>query len=40
VRRDTSRLLAVLEEFVKESPDQYFWTHKRFRGRKGLPDAY
>jgi len=40
VRHDTSRLLAVLEEFVKESPDQYFWTHKRFRGRKGLPDAY
>jgi KDO2-lipid IV(A) lauroyltransferase len=40
VLRDTSRLTAILEAFVRECPDQYFWTHRRFRGRKGLPDAY
>jgi len=40
VLRDTSQLIRILERFVTESPDQYLWTHRRFRGRKGLPDAY
>jgi KDO2-lipid IV(A) lauroyltransferase len=39
--RDTARLTAVLEGFVRECPDQYFWTHRKFKGRPaGLPNAY
>ena len=39
--RDTLRLAAVLEEFVRECPDQYFWTHRRFKSRPGgLRDIY
>jgi KDO2-lipid IV(A) lauroyltransferase len=38
---DTARLTAVLEDFVRECPDQYFWTHRKFKGRPvELPDAY
>ena len=37
---DTRRLVAVLEQFIRECPDQYQWTHKRFRGRPELPDPY
>jgi Kdo2-lipid IVA lauroyltransferase/acyltransferase len=38
---DTARLVAVLERFVREAPDQYFWTHRKFKDRPGdLPDAY
>ena len=38
--RDTVRLTTVLEGFVRECPDQYFWTHRRFKSRVGLPDVY
>jgi KDO2-lipid IV(A) lauroyltransferase len=38
---DTVRLVAVLESFVRECPEQYFWTHRKFKNRPaGLPDAY
>jgi KDO2-lipid IV(A) lauroyltransferase len=38
---DTVRLTAVLEDFVRECPAQYFWTHRKFKSRPaGLPDAY
>jgi KDO2-lipid IV(A) lauroyltransferase len=37
---DTRRLVAVLEQFVREAPDQYQWTHKRFKARPGVPDPY
>ena len=40
VVRDTARLTSVLEDFVRECPDQYFWTHRKFKGRLGLRDAY
>jgi lipid A ethanolaminephosphotransferase len=41
VRADTQKLTAILERFVRECPDQYFWTHRRFRGRGSkLPDVY
>ena len=40
-RADTLKLTAILERFVRECPDQYFWTHRRFRGRgPTLPDVY
>ena len=38
---DTARLVAVLEDFVRECPEQYFWTHRKFKNRPvDLPDAY
>jgi Kdo2-lipid IVA lauroyltransferase/acyltransferase len=41
LREDTRRLTAVLEEFIRECPDQYLWTHRKFKNRgAGLPDLY
>lgn len=38
---DTSRLVAILEDFIRECPEQYFWIHRKFKGRPGgLPDVY
>jgi Kdo2-lipid IVA lauroyltransferase/acyltransferase len=37
---DTARLTAVLETFIRECPEQYFWTHRKFKDRPGSPDAY
>ena len=37
---DTTRLTAVLEGFIRECPEQYFWTHRKFKGRPGSADAY
>jgi KDO2-lipid IV(A) lauroyltransferase len=38
---DTRRLVNSLEAFARESPDQYWWIHKRFKGRPApLPDVY
>jgi KDO2-lipid IV(A) lauroyltransferase len=34
---DTRRLVALLEEQIRESPAQYFWKQKRFRRRRGEP---
>jgi Kdo2-lipid IVA lauroyltransferase/acyltransferase len=39
-KADTVRLMAVLENFIRECPDQYFWTHRRFKSRRGMPDVY
>ena len=38
--RDTLRLVAGLEEAVRAAPEQYLWVHRRFKRRRGLPDAY
>jgi KDO2-lipid IV(A) lauroyltransferase len=39
--RDTERLIGVLEAFIRECPEQYLWTHRKFKDREGnLPDAY
>jgi KDO2-lipid IV(A) lauroyltransferase len=38
--RDTVRLTEVLESFVRECPEQYFWTHRKFKNRPGVADAY
>lgn len=32
---DTRRLVALLEEQIRECPAQYFWKQKRFRKRRG-----
>ena len=31
IEQDTRRLNAVLEELIREFPDQYLWTHKRYK---------
>jgi KDO2-lipid IV(A) lauroyltransferase len=33
VAADTRRMSAFVEERVREMPEQYFWTHKRFKTR-------
>ena len=33
VTEDTRRMNAFVEERVREMPEQYFWTHKRFKTR-------
>lgn len=39
--RDTRRLIAKLEEAIRRAPEQYMWSHKRFKNRPApLPDAY
>lgn len=38
---DTARLTAILEDFVRECPAQYFWIHRKFKGRpRELRDVY
>jgi KDO2-lipid IV(A) lauroyltransferase len=38
---DTTRLVATLEGFVRQCPEQYWWIHQRFKGRPPpLPDVY
>ena len=31
ITNDTLRLNHILEEFIKEFPEQYLWTHKRYK---------
>lgn len=38
---DTRKYNAVLEEFIRRSPEQYYWVHRKFKNRPdNLPDAY
>jgi len=37
---DTARINRVIEDAVREAPEQYFWAHRRFRKREGMPDPY
>jgi KDO2-lipid IV(A) lauroyltransferase len=34
---DVMRYMRVLEEHVRECPEQYFWVHRKF---KDLPEGY
>ena len=34
---DAARLNKVLEELIRKAPEQYYWVHRRFKGR---PDGY
>jgi Kdo2-lipid IVA lauroyltransferase/acyltransferase len=39
--RDTRRFMALLEDYVRLCPEQYWWIHQRFKGRPApLPDLY
>ena len=38
---DTLKLTSILEGFIRSCPEQYLWTHRRFRGRgSSLPNVY
>ncbi|MEM9172840.1 MAG: lipid A biosynthesis lauroyl acyltransferase [Pseudomonadota bacterium] len=38
---DTLRIQQLFEQEVRRSPAQYFWVHRKFKGRSdALPDAY
>jgi KDO2-lipid IV(A) lauroyltransferase len=40
-RRDTERLVARLEDYIRLAPEQYLWLYKKFKGRPApLPDVY
>ena len=41
VEADTRRMNAFIEDRVRETPEQYFWLHKRFKTRpSGEPSVY
>ena len=38
---DTAQINAVFERHIREFPEQYYWVHRRFKGRpSNLGDAY
>ncbi|WP_255705452.1 MULTISPECIES: LpxL/LpxP family Kdo(2)-lipid IV(A) lauroyl/palmitoleoyl acyltransferase [unclassified Ectothiorhodospira] len=39
---DATRINQVIEEAIRTAPEQYFWTHRRFKYKKcwGIPDPY
>lgn len=37
---DAMRINRLLEEQIRPMPEQYFWVHRRFKGRPGLADPY
>ncbi|MFW5883656.1 MAG: lipid A biosynthesis acyltransferase [Verrucomicrobiota bacterium] len=40
-RADALRVTALIEDAIRQAPEQYFWVHKRFKRRgDALPDAY
>jgi KDO2-lipid IV(A) lauroyltransferase len=41
VEENTRRFVAVVEEVVRQYPEQFLWTHRRFRTRpRGAPEIY
>ena len=38
---DTRRLVERLEDYIRQAPEQYMWTYRRFKGRpEPWPDLY
>lgn len=38
---DARKVTAILEAHIRKAPEQYFWIHRRFKGRPApLPDPY
>jgi KDO2-lipid IV(A) lauroyltransferase len=40
VEADTRRMNAFIEQRVREVPEQYLWTHKRFKTRPAGEDKW
>ena len=37
---DAIRVNQFLEETIRKAPEQYYWVHRRFKGRPDMPDPY
>lgn len=37
---DAERMNLLIEEAIKDAPEQYFWLHRRYKNRDGLADPY
>lgn len=37
---DTARINRLIETAVLAAPEQYFWSHRRYKAREGLADPY
>jgi KDO2-lipid IV(A) lauroyltransferase len=37
---DTERFVTILEDQIRQCPEQYFWVHRRFKTQEGEPDPY
>jgi len=38
---DTKKYVAIIEEHIRRSPEQYYWVHRKFKDRpEYLPDVY
>jgi len=37
---DAGRINAEIEIAIREAPEQYFWSHRRFKKRRGMKDPY
>ena len=38
---DAARINRLLEEEIRKAPEQYYWVHRRFKGRpEGYADPY
>ena len=37
---DAARINALYEQTIRQAPEQYLWSHRRFKKRKGLADPY
>jgi len=39
--KDTARIMKIIEDHVREHPEQYLWSHRRFKTRpEGEPEIY
>lgn len=40
-KKDTQHLTSIIESWILQAPEQYLWTHRRFKTRpQGLPKVY
>ena len=37
---DAARINLEIETIIRKAPEQYFWSHRRFKRRRGLADPY
>ena len=37
---DAERMNQLIEKAVEDAPEQYFWLHRRYKNRPGIPNPY
>ncbi len=40
IEADALRVNHAIEQAIVKAPEQYFWVHRKFKKREGLPDPY